>query len=169
MSTAPDASPRRSARIAAESNPKRPRATRSRSANGPSPQGPSQSGRSSKGAARSLAGRIDWYGWGSIAIPIVALPVSFFVWYMIISLGSYPNDQRIGDLIVGLLLTAAYHAVILVGILFAIVSIRAARRAKRWGVLGWIGVVLGVLVIIYWELLVSPWLVDLWNKATGAA
>lgn len=105
----------------------------------------------------------------SILIPIAMLPASFFVWFSIISLGSFPDDQHVGDLIVALVLTALVHAVLLLGILFAIASLRSARRRKRWGIVGWVGIVLGALVIVYWELLVSPWIVDLWNKATGAA
>jgi hypothetical protein len=141
MSTA--ASPRRSARAQA-SEPKKSKRARSE---------------------RSF----PWMAWATILIPIVALPLSFFVWYSIISLGSYPADQQVGDLVVGLLSTALFHAFLLLGILFGVVLIRAARRAKKVSVVGWIGAVLGVLVIIYWELLVSPWIVDLWNKATGAA
>lgn len=141
MSTA--ASPRRSARAAATEPKKSPRAKGKRT--------------------------FPWMAWASILIPIVALPVSFFVWYSIISLGSYPGQQKIGDLVVALISTALFHAFVLLGVLFGIVVVRAARRAKKLGIAGWIGIVLGALVIVFFELLVSPWIVDLWNKATGAA
>jgi uncharacterized membrane protein len=100
-------------------------------------------------------------------VPIVGLPSSFFVWFGILSLGAYPADHAVSDLIVGVVITALFHAALILGMLFGVASIRAHRRAGRLPIVGWIGVVLGALVVIFWELLVSPWLVDLWNKAVG--
>lgn len=96
------------------------------------------------------------------------MPISFFVWYALISLGAYPGDQAVSDLLVGVAYTALIHALLLVGVLLGVSSIRARRREGRPPIVGWIGVVLNVLVVVYWELLVSPWLVVLWNRATGS-
>ncbi|QHC58248.1 hypothetical protein [Rathayibacter sp. VKM Ac-2760] len=99
---------------------------------------------------------------------MVVVPVAFFVWYAIISLGAFPGDQAVSDLLVGVVYTAVIHALLLAGVLLGVSSIRARRRAGRPPVAGWIGVALNVLVVIGWELLVSPWLVVLWNRAVGA-
>ena len=103
-----------------------------------------------------------------MAIAVVTVPISFFVWYSLISLGAYPGDRAVSDLVVGVLYTALIHALLLVGILLGVSSIRARRREKRPPIAGWIAVVLNLLVLVYWELLVSPWLVVLWNRAVGA-
>lgn len=103
-----------------------------------------------------------------MAIALVTVPISFFVWYSLISLGAYPGDRAVSDLVVGVLYTALIHALLLVGILLGVSSIRARRREKRPPIAGWIAVVLNLLVLVYWELLVSPWLVVLWNRAVGA-
>ncbi|WP_146076718.1 hypothetical protein [Rathayibacter tritici] len=122
-------------------------------------------------ATDSDAGRfVRRYGAGIAAILLAALavPISFFVWYALISLGAYPGDQAVSDLLVGVLYTALIHAVLLAGILLAVSSIRARRREKRPPIAGWIGVVANGLVLVYWQLLVSPWLVVLWNRAIGS-
>ncbi|AZZ48475.1 hypothetical protein C5C31_10165 [Rathayibacter rathayi] len=135
--------------------------------------------RSSTGGARTETSRtnaisagavVRRYGAGIAAILLAALavPISFFVWYALISLGAYPGDQAVSDLLVGVLYAALVHAVLLTGILLAVSSIRARRREKRPPIAGWIGVVVNVLMLVYWELLVSPWLVVLWNRATGS-
>ncbi|AZZ54723.1 hypothetical protein C5E08_01640 [Rathayibacter iranicus] len=104
----------------------------------------------------------------SILLPLFAVPLSFFVWYALISLGAYPGNQAASDLIVGVLYTALVHAILLAGILLAVSSIQARRREGRLPIAGWIGVVLNAVVLIYWQLLVSPWLVVLWNRVTGS-
>ncbi|MCJ1689122.1 hypothetical protein [Rathayibacter sp. VKM Ac-2927] len=104
----------------------------------------------------------------SILLAIVVVPIAFFVWYAIISLGAYPGDQAVSDLLVGVLYTAIIHALLLAGVLLGVSSIRARRREGRPAIAGWIGVGLNVLVVLFWELLVSPWLVELWNRAVGA-
>lgn len=104
----------------------------------------------------------------SILLALIVVPIAFFVWYAIISLGAYPGDQAVSDLLVGVLYTAIIHALLLVGVLLGVSSIRARRREGRPPIAGWIGVALNVLVVLGWELLVSPWLVELWNRAVGA-
>ncbi|KZX22644.1 hypothetical protein EV639_11129 [Rathayibacter tanaceti] len=104
----------------------------------------------------------------SIVLAILAVPLSFFVWYALISLGAYPGDQAVSDLLIGVLYTAIVHSILLAGILLGVSSIRARRREKIVPIVGWIGIVLNAIVLIYWELLVSPWLVVLWNRAIGA-
>ncbi|SMH47362.1 hypothetical protein SAMN06295885_2959 [Rathayibacter oskolensis] len=107
-------------------------------------------------------------GLSSIALAVITVPILFFVWYALISLGAYPGDQAVSDLLVGVLYTAIVHAMLLVGVLLGVSSVRARRREGRPPVAGWIGIVLNALVLVYWELLVSPWLVELWNRATGS-
>lgn len=119
----------------------------------------------------AFAGRGFWRRHGpaafSIALAFLVVPLSFFVWYALISLGAYPGKQAVSDLLIGVFYTALVHAILLAGILLAVSSIRARRRERRLPVLGWIGVVLNALVLVYWELLVSPWLVMLWNRVFG--
>ncbi|AJM77393.1 hypothetical protein C5C66_04210 [Rathayibacter toxicus] len=103
----------------------------------------------------------------SILLALCAVPLSFFVWYALISLGAYPGKQALTDLFLGILYTACVHAILLAGILVAVPSIRARRREGGISVTGWIAVVLNGLVLAYWELLVSPWLVELWNRLVG--
>lgn len=126
--------------------------------------------RSSRNPAASEHGGWRRYGPAvlSIALALFAVPLSFFVWYALISLGAYPGNKAVSDLIVGVLYTAFVHAILLAGILLAISSIQARRREGRPPIAGWIGVVLNAVVLIYWELLVSPWLVVLWNRAIGS-
>lgn len=131
---------------------------------------PAASGGGAAASGRGAAGVRRRHGAGmlSIAIAVVTVPLSFFIWYQLISLGAYPGDQVVGDLIMGVVYTAVVHALLLAGILLGVSSIRARRREGRIPIAGWIGIVLNALVLVYWELLVSPWLVALWNRAVGA-
>ncbi|TDX74098.1 hypothetical protein EDF35_4131 [Rathayibacter sp. PhB151] len=167
MSTSSDGAPRRprttASRVAGTAPARRAAApaprTRTRTA---SPSAASSGGRFA--ALRRRYGSAT----ASILLAIVVVPIAFFVWYAIISLGAYPGDQAVSDLLVGVLYTAIIHALLLAGVLLGVSSIRARRREGRPAVAGWIGVVLNVLVVLFWELLVSPWLVELWNRAVGA-
>jgi len=167
MSTSPDGAPRRPAapasRAAGSASPRR-------SVRGASPSyRPRNAARPSSSGGRASGW---WRRYGPAlagsAIAVITVPISFFVWYSLISLGAYPGDRAMSDLIVGVLYTALIHALLLVGVLLGVSSIRARRREKRPPIAGWIAVVLNVLVLVYWELLVSPWLVVLWNRAVGA-
>ncbi|MCJ1672457.1 hypothetical protein MT355_04245 [Rathayibacter sp. VKM Ac-2929] len=166
MSTSSDGAPRRprttASRVAGAAPARRaapaPRTlTRTASSSAAAPGGRFATLRRRYGAATA-----------SILLAIVVVPIAFFVWYAIISLGAYPGDQAVSDLLVGVLYTAIIHALLLAGVLLGVSSIRARRREGRPAIAGWIGVVLNVLVVVFWELLVSPWLVELWNRAVGA-
>jgi len=170
MSTSPDGAPgRRGAPAQAAPAPSRRSV---RQAAQPSRSAARRPARARAAAPSARGAGAVWRRHGpaaaSIAIALITVPISFFVWYALISLGAYPGDQTVSDLLVGALYTALIHALLLVGVLLGVSSIRARRREGRPAVAGWIGVVLNVLVVVYWELLVSPWLVVLWNRATGS-
>ncbi|KQQ04125.1 MULTISPECIES: hypothetical protein [unclassified Rathayibacter] len=170
MSSSPDGAPGRRAAPArtAGAAPSRRAARTAAPATRTAGRRPSRAASVASGA-RATAG---WRRYGpalaSIAIALITVPISFFVWYALISLGAFPGDQAVSDLLVGVLYTAIVHALLLAGVLLGVSSIRARRREGRPAVAGWIGVVLNVLVVVYWELLVSPWLVELWNRATAS-
>ncbi|PPF12072.1 hypothetical protein [Rathayibacter sp. AY1A5] len=159
---------RRSIRTAAEAGARRAAAATGgrRSSTGGVRAEAARTGATASGARGFL--RRCGAGIVSVLLAVLAVPLSFFVWYALISLGAYPGDQAVSDLLVGVLYTALVHAVLLAGILLAVSTLRARRREKRPPIAGWIGVVLNVLVLVYWQLLVSPWLVVLWNRATGS-
>lgn len=171
MSTTPDGAPRRQApplSRTAGADPSRRAARAAAPAARERSRRPSRASSASAGRSGSTVWRRYGAGLSSIALAIATVPVSFFVWYAIISLGAFPGDQAVSDLLVGALYTAVVHALLLAGVLLGVSSIRARRRERRTPIAGWIGIVLNVLVLLYWELLVSPWLVELWNRATGS-
>ncbi|MWV49491.1 hypothetical protein GRS96_09415 [Rathayibacter sp. VKM Ac-2803] len=167
MSTSPDGAPGRRAASARTAGAAPTRRT-ARAAAPASARRPARAASTASGGRASTAWRRHGPALASIAIALIVVPISFFVWYALISLGAFPGDQAVSDLLVGVLYTAVVHALLLAGVLLGASSIRARRREGRPAVAGWIGVVLNVLVVVYWELLVSPWLVELWNRATGS-
>ncbi|MBF4463548.1 MULTISPECIES: hypothetical protein [unclassified Rathayibacter] len=175
MSTSPDGAPprqgssapraagaapsRRSIRLSAEAG-----ARRAAGAGGSRRAGRSTVATTTAGSL----GRRHGAALSSILLGLIVIPISFFAWYAIISLGAYPGQQAVSDLILAVVYTAIVHALLLAGVLLGAGSIRARRRSGRIPVAGWIGVVVNLLVLVYWELLVSPWLVELWNRAVGS-